>query len=229
MRILIFGGTTEGRMLAQRLTAQGHEVTVSTATLLGGEELREIPGLKVLCGRLSQKEIEGLLDDCDLCIDATHPYARQISLLIRNACEKKSVKRLVWKRKLESTAEGIQVSSLKEASDYLSARKGNILLTTGSQNLADVEKLDKNRLYVRILPSHEGISACEAAGLLHRHIIAMYGPFTAELNAALIRQYDIRWLVTKNSGKEGGYPQKAEAVRQTGIGMLVIEPPDLIL
>ena len=222
MKILLFGGTTEGRLLAAKLAGEGHEVTVSTATKLGEEELRGIPGISVICGRRSEEEIENLLEGFELCIDATHPYARQISRFVRAACDKKKVRLENRKRRVEDNGEGIRVSSVKEASGYLCGKPGNILVTTGSKNLGDLAELDRDRLYVRILPSHEGIAACEAAGLPHRHIIAMYGPFSAELNAALIRQYDIQWLITKNSGVEGGFPQKAEAVRQTGIQMLVV-------
>ena len=52
------------------------------------------------------------------------------------------------------------------------------------------------------------------------------GPFSTDLNVALLRQKDIRYFVTKDGGPTGGFPEKAEAAAQTGIPLLVIAPPD---
>ena len=86
MKLLIFGGTTEGRVLARRLAEAGAQVTVSVATAMGAEELADIPGLAVLTGRRDAVAMQALLQDFDLCIDATHPYAAEASANIRVAC-----------------------------------------------------------------------------------------------------------------------------------------------
>ena len=54
----------------------------------------------------------------------------------------------------------------------------------------------------------------------------MQGPFSREMNTATIRQYDIRWLVTKDGGAAGGFPEKAAAARETGAGLLVLRRPE---
>ena len=74
MNLLIFGGTTEGRVLAETLVNQGHRVTVSVATSLGAEELSGIP-CTIWEGRLEEAAMEARVRDFDLVIDATHPYA----------------------------------------------------------------------------------------------------------------------------------------------------------
>ena len=83
MKLLIFGGTTEGRILAQRAGELGAEVTVSVATELGAEELAGLDGVRVLTGRLDRPRMEALLPGFDLCVDATHPYAKLATATIR--------------------------------------------------------------------------------------------------------------------------------------------------
>ena len=87
MKILLFGGTTEGRVLAQKLLALGHAVTVSVATALGAEMLGDFPKDHILTGRLEQPAIARRLPDYALCIDATHPYAVEVTKNIQAACE----------------------------------------------------------------------------------------------------------------------------------------------
>ena len=87
MKILLFGGTTEGRVLAQKLLALGHAVTVSVATALGAEMLGDFPKDHILTGRLEQPAIAQRLPDYTLCIDATHPYAVEVTKNIQAACE----------------------------------------------------------------------------------------------------------------------------------------------
>ena len=71
MKILLFGGTTEGRELAPALAEAGHKVSVSVATPLGAEMLPERPGLSVLTGTLGEDEIRDLVKGYDLCVDAS--------------------------------------------------------------------------------------------------------------------------------------------------------------
>ncbi len=224
MKILIFGGTTEGRVLARELSADGHAVTVSCATALGVEELRGIPCAS-LQGRRSTEQITELVRGFDLVIDATHPYAAEITANVRIACGLAGVS---LKRVLREHGEGsdcVQMRTCEEAADYLRGTEGNILLTTGSKELMKFAGIDSERLYARVLPTHMGIDACEAIGLPHSHIIAMQGPFSREMNLVMIRQYEIRLLVTKNSGIAGGFREKIEAAKSGGIRVVLIEPP----
>lgn len=225
MKLFIFGGTTEGRLLAQRAHALGAEVTVSVATALGAEELSHLSGIHVLTGRLDQSGMAALLPGFDLCVDATHPYAKIATATIRAACEctKTALLRLL---RPASQAEGaICVSCCKAAADFLEDKPGNILLATGSKELAAFGVLEKNRLYVRVLPTHESLSACEALGIPHSHILALQGPFSQKLNEAMLEQYQIAWMVTKDGGRSGGFEEKLAAARNTGAALVLVERP----
>lgn len=226
MKILLFGGTTEGRVLADRANALGAEVTVSVATPLGAEELAGGDGLRVLTGRLDRSGMEALLPGFDLCVDATHPYAAEATANIGKACAAAGVPLLRLLRQ-SSRAEGAVCVPGCKAAELLADRPGNILLTTGSKELSAFDRLDKNRLYVRVLPTHDGIAACEALGLPHSHILALQGPFSQKLNEAMLEQYKIRWLVTKDGGQAGGFREKLAAAQNTGANVVLVErPPD---
>lgn len=231
MRILLFGGTTEGRLLAQELIERGHTVATSVATEVGAEELATMPNassprLKVLVGRLDADAIAGLLAGFDLCVDATHPYARAASAAIREACGKTGtpLRRVVRAR--SDTAGCVHVASAREAAELLAATEGPVLLTTGAKELPAFDGLDPTRLFVRILPTHEGLATCEQLGIPHRNVIALQGPFSAELNEALMRQYGIRWLVTKDGGAAGGLAEKLSAAERCGVQTVLIARPD---
>ncbi len=127
----------------------------------------------------------------------------------------------VLKKKIRffSTTEALKTALLET--------EGNILLTTGSKELEDYAKQEaiRNRLYVRVLPSVEAITLCERAGIHASRIIAMHGPFSQEMNEALIRQYDIRVLVSKESGQAGGFDEKRRAAAAMGISLFVLRRP----
>ena len=91
--------------------------------------------------------------------------------------------------------------------------------------LAVFAGLEPARLYPRVLPTPEGIAACEAANVPHRNIIAMQGPFSLALNKALITQFQIRYLVTKDGGAAGGFAEKVQAAADTGAQLVVLRRP----
>ena len=223
MKILLFGGTTEGRLLARVLVEQGHAVTVSVATPLGEEGMEELP---IRTGRLETDAITALLDGFDLCVDAAHPYARLLHENLGTACERAGVPLRRVTRPESETDSCIVVETAEEAADYLNNTTGRILLTTGAKELNVFKNMDISRLCVRILPAHESLAACEEIGLPHRNILALWGPFSQELNEAILRQYGIRWLVTKDGGRAGGFQEKLSAAKRCGVGVILIRRPE---
>ena len=244
-KVIIFGGTTEGRELARILADRGALVTVSVATELGEEMLRDIsaeeePGhFRTLVGRLNVEEMQGIIREFDICYDATHPYAVEVTANLREACGKTGTRYIRVIRKeaesseLDQGQEGVRKSdsvivtqSAADASAYLLGTKGNIFLTTGSKELGDFADLPRERLYVRVLPTRDSIAACEAAGIPHRNIIAMFGPFSQRMNEAMLEQYRISYLVTKEAGRNGGFEEKMQAAKRCGVKAIVIRRPE---
>ncbi len=240
--ILIFGGTTEGRVLADTLTGMGHRVTVCVATDIGKEELLDNTDVEVLVGRKDCQQIKQLLIDegYELCIDATHPYAVEATANIRKACQDAETKYLRLLRQddykeehtkdiivedIESSESIIRVGNATDAARYLEATDGNILVTTGAKEIGKFATLDLKRVYARVLPTIMSIEACEKVGLEHKNIIAMFGPFSTEMNEVLIKEFNIKYLVTKNSGSKGGFMEKITAAANTGIKVVLIDRP----
>lgn len=226
MKIVVFSGTTEGRQFSRRLAAAGAQVTVSVATPLGAEEQGQMPGIEVRCGRLTPDEMVLLLHGADLCVDATHPYAVDATRNVRAACKKAGVEYHRLLRAESPLPAGSMVfTSAAHAAEFLAGTQGSILLATGAKELAVFGRLDPERLYPRVLPTQEGIAACEAVHVPHKNIIAMQGPFSYALNRALMEQFHIRFLVTKDGGAAGGFAEKADAARDTGVQLIVLRRP----
>ena len=122
-RLLIFGGTTEGRLLAQALSRRGVSAAVSVATELGAEELSGLPGITPLVGRKTVEEMAALLSGYDRCVDATHPYAREVSANIRSACRSAGVPlRRLLRRESQLPAGSILAGSPEGAAQFLQSR-----------------------------------------------------------------------------------------------------------
>ena len=220
--ILLFAGTAEGRTIAEYLKKHGRSAEVFVATEYGESLIEEGGRVKVKCGRLTEKEMEEqfYIHPGALVIDATHPYAAEVTANIRRACEETGLRYL---RVLSGdggsagnssgTEQAVFVDSPEEAAAYLSGQEGNVLLTTGSKELAAFTAVPdyRERLYARVLSLPEVVKSCAELGFQGSHLICMQGPFSLEMNCALIHQTGARFLVTKDTGAAGGFPEKAEA------------------
>ena len=227
MKIVIFSGTTEGREFSSAVAALGVEVTVCVATELGAEEQGSAPGITVRAGRLDADEMANLLQGAALCVDATHPYATEATRNIRAAAAAAGVEyHRLLRPASDLPAGSVVLQTAAQAAAYLADKPGNILLATGAKELPAFAPLAPARLYPRVLPTLAGITACEAADIPHRNIIAMQGPFTSELNAAVMRQFYIDYMVTKDGGAAGGFAEKAQAAAQCGVQLIVLRRPE---
>lgn len=229
---LIFGGTSEGRALAEQLLDNGDHVDICVATPYGEEVLSSHPQMEVHQGRLGIEEMERLFcqKEWDAVIDATHPYAVEVSENIRQAARKQNLevlRLLRGKERTETEFEELYVSSIEEAADALNRTEGNIFLTTGSKELSAYLSLiqDISRIYVRILPDGKMVDRCRDMGLTGKQILCMQGPFSAKLNAALMEQYHIKYMVTKDTASAGGFLEKLEGARLAGVKPVVICRP----
>ena len=244
-RILIFGGTTEGRLLAEYCHQQEIEAYVSVVSGYGADLLPESEYLHVLSGRMAGEAMEGFMKRASIraVFDATHPYAAEATRNIKEACGRARVSYLRVTRESAAAenpggdsgkgpaaafaSQVVYVHSVEEAVCYLKDREGDILVTTGSKELAAYTALPgyEERLYVRVLPSCAAISACEDIGIRGKRIIAMQGPFSEEMNRAMMRQLGVRYLVTKEAGTAGGFLEKLSAAEALSVTAVVIGRP----
>ncbi|MEN6459876.1 MAG: precorrin-6A reductase [Syntrophomonas sp.] len=243
--ILIFAGTTEGRKLLEALSGGIYDrklvVYACVATDYGKDLLPpDNAQIRVLSGTLTEEEMAELMTahQFDRVIDATHPYARAASENIQAACAQAGCRYIRLRR--ESGVEEQEIndsSSAKSAKNkscffedheavvsYLNQTTGNVLLTIGSRQLDKYTRVTnyQQRLFARVLPMTEVLQSCFNLGFSGKQLLCMQGPFSLEFNMALIRQINARYLVTKDSGEAGGFGEKYEAARLTGVTLLVI-------
>ena len=217
--------------MAEWLGARGTcHVVVSSLTEYGGSLVENLPNVESLTGRMLPEAMESLMRarGFTCVVDATHPYAAGVSASIAKSAAACDVPVIRVVREGEPEGAWETVSSPAEAASLVAQRPGAVLLTTGSNDLpVYVGALDDfaERLYVRILPLASSLAAADELGIPANHIIAMKGPFSKGLNEALIREFDIRTLVTKASGTAGGFWEKVEAAQECGIDLVVIHRP----
>ena len=242
---LIFGGTTEGRLLAERLSEAGIPHAISVATRYG-EEIEQNEGeTNLLVGRMTSEEMA----DCirtgayTHVVDATHPFAVDASAQIAAACKIANVP--CYRLSRDTKAGGpsgpapvkagsinvpaaVYVADLNEAAAKINETDDKVLLLTGSKDLSALTSriADPSRVYARVLPNEESLKKCREAGLSGKQIIAMQGPFSKEMNEALIRQTGAKVILTKESGRVGGLTEKLEAACECGAAAIVIRNPE---
>lgn len=231
--VIIFAGTIEGRTLSEYLAGRGIPVTACVATEYGETLFSEQPGLKVHAGRMDEGEMEAWIREQDpvLVVDATHPYARVVSENLVRACEKAGTEYLRLVRETSSaglSASAVQVDSVEEAVEYLKGVEGNILAATGSKELSKYTAIPDyaNRVYARVLSTAEVASACEKLGFRGKNLICMQGPFSEELNTAMLRQFQCKYLVTKETGRAGGFDEKIRAAGRAGAKVVLVRRPE---
>ncbi len=260
IKVLIFGGTTEGRELASALSQAGVSHVVSVATDYG-KEIENLSGEdNVIVGRKDADEMAQLIekDGFSVCVDATHPFATLVSAEIKRACEKTGTEYLRLLRDtgtrdefssqdkpwiidgLENSDEMsfdikrktsfVSCTSLEDAVAELERTEGNILLLTGSKDLKNIlaNISDVSRVYARVLPNLDSITKCEEAGLKGKQIIAMQGPFSKDMNVALIKEIGACVILTKESGATGGLDEKLLAAKECGIKAVMIKSPESV-
>ncbi len=251
--ILLFAGTTEGRLLAEYLIRQPVSLHVCVATEYGKTLLPSAPSMTVSSHRMDEPQMIDFIrhHHFNLVLDATHPYAVEASANISDACQKTQVPYLRILRDCRASADTLSdtanaseifADTTSQAVDFLNQQTGPVFLTTGSKTLPDFMQIVNapERLYVRILPNAEMLAACSSLGLPASHIFCMQGPFDIGMNTATIQHICRLWkkdhpdsslsdaplyMVTKQSGRAGGFDEKLEAAAQAQIPVLIIGRP----
>ncbi len=235
-KIVIFSGTTEGRRLSEMLSDANVAHDVCVATDYGADVMRHGGYAALHVGRMDSEQMYEFLADRqmtqdDRVVDATHPYATEVTENIRSAADRTGAEYIrVIRKSGDYRGDGIiNYENIASVAAALEKTEGNILLTTGSKELGAYHENSSAKLfertYVRVLPTKDSLDICIAEGIDPKKIIAAVGPFSKEMNSAVIRQYDIKHLVTKESGHEGGFDEKINAAIDAGITCHVITRP----
>lgn len=228
INIIIFGGTTEGRLLAEFCVSQGIRAYVSVISDYGADLLPDSALLYVRRQAMTQEEMEAFFrqNEISMVIDATHPYAAEVTANILHACENAGITRYrVVRNQEETSAHARYFDTMAQLVAYLEQTSGGIFVTTGSKELSAFLKLPDYaaRCTVRVLDAERIVMACQALGYLKEQIIALRGPFSVEENIAHFKQSGAKYLVTKESGSAGGFGEKLRAAKACGMEVLILK------
>jgi precorrin-6A/cobalt-precorrin-6A reductase len=224
--IWVVGGTSNATEICERLATEAYRVLVSVTTDYG-RQISEFQGIEVVQGKLSLVEMEQLIQNhhIRLVVDASHPFAAEVSANAMLAAKATGVPYLRFERANARFEKATYVESYEQAVAYLAHKTGNILLTIGSKFVAKFIPLGVERLFARVLSTSDSVALCEQAGLNPVNVIAMCGVGSVTLNLALLNEFDICFLITKESGAEGGLPEKLEAANKAGAELIIIQRP----
>ncbi|MGM0216202.1 precorrin-6A reductase [Enterococcus sp. AZ109] len=223
--ILVLGGTSDSLKIAEALKQQGLDFYLSVVSDYGATLASEV-AVQVVQGRMNTSELCAFIKEKQInqVIDATHPFAVEVSKNTIAACQQEECDYVRYERP-SIMPEGVQrVPTIKAACQEAIQYEGKIYLTTGSKTLARFSDfLPKERLLVRVLPTAEVLQICEELGLQADQIEAVKGPFSEEMNLALLRHNQAGVMITKESGQAGGFMEKVTACRKLNIPCIVIE------
>ena len=240
-KILIFGGTVEGRLLSEYLTEKDVLVHICVAGDYAAGLLPESDRIIIHTGRMDSGQMADYIQKnvFDLIIDATHPYAEEATENIKAACAGTGTEYIRLARDTSSEANAIFFDDISSAISHIKDMEGPVFITTGSKEIPEFVSggIDAERLYARIIPDRDPLDICRSAGIKGSHIICMQGPFDTDMNVSTIRHIMRDWsrnkshaensgeipvLVTKQSGRAGGFDAKIEAACITGLKVMVI-------
>lgn len=227
--ILVLGGTSDSLLICEYLNEQKKAYYISVTTEYGKTLALQYTS-NVLLGTLDRDAMTEFLikKNIDTIIDATHPYALEVSQTAIEVAKNRKIHYVRYERasllKQVSYDKLYCVQSIQEACERANKLGNRIFLTTGSKNLHKFfTALPNKYLIARVLPTSEVLKTCEEIGLCADQIIAMKGPFTQLVNEAMYQAYHVDVVITKESGQEGGFLEKIEACKRLGIAVVVIK------
>ncbi|HTJ64954.1 MAG TPA: cobalt-precorrin-6A reductase [Alphaproteobacteria bacterium] len=223
MRLLILGGTTEASALARAV--DGWADLDPILSLAGRTQNPVIPPIPYRTGGFGG--VDGLKtyltdDKIDAVIDATHPFAAQMSANAAEACGALNIPLALFTRAAWRPVPGdrwIQVADMGAAARALGETPRRVFLTVGGLQLAAFADAPQHHYLVRTIDPPEAI-----AGLPDHRVILARGPFTVDDETVLMRDERIDLLVTKNSGGKAT-AAKLAAARALDIEVIMVERP----
>ncbi|MBL1268434.1 MAG: cobalt-precorrin-6A reductase [Halomonas sp.] len=224
IKILILGGTSEASALASAVAKRGLPAIFSYAGRVATPKPQPLPtriggfgGVNGLATFLAQERITHI-------VDATHPFAAQMSSNVLAAAAQCGVKAVALTRPAWQPVTGDQwqsVASIDEAVSTLAGQPQRVLLAIGRMHLAAFAGQPQHHYVLRLVDR-----PTNALPLKDVSTVIDRGPFTLEGDLALLENQRIQRIVCKNSGGDGA-ASKLTAARRLGLPVVMIERPAL--
>lgn len=222
MRILVLGGTSEATALAALLARRRDlDAVLSYAGRTSDLKRQPVPtrvggfgGVDGLVEYLTEHQV-------DVVVDATHPFAEQMSRHAAEAAARTKVPLVALTRAPWTPVPGdrwVEVDSLEAAAEAIGAKPRRVLLTVGRLGLKAFEAAPQHHYLIR------SIDPPDELGLPNAHVILDRPPFDAGAEEALMRSERIEVLVTKNSGGKAT-TGKLAAARALRLPVVIVRQP----
>ncbi len=223
LRVLILGGTTEASTLARKIA--GDPWLAPILSLAGRTASPRPQPIPTRVGGFGG--IEGLVDflrceAIEAVVDATHPYADQMSAHAVAACRETGVPlaslvRREWARRADDRWQ--IVGDAEAAARALGTEPRRVFLSLGRQDLHVFALAPQHRYLARLIeqPEQEGLPP-------DLRLLQARGPFDRDAEERLLREERIDVVVSKNSGGDATYA-KIEAARALGLPVVMIARP----
>lgn len=229
--VWVFGGTRDGNALALALAESGQRVILSVASELGQSVAPQHPNLQLYSGPSGVQARRRALQNTLAVVDATHPYAVNITAQLQELATELQVPYYRYQRPSSLPTDLSREVGVHLVADFAEAARlappyGRVFLATGSKDLAAfVQAAPDAETYVRLTPQPAVLERALALGIPASRICAALGPFSREWNVAQWRMWGIGAVVTKDSGDVGGFTDKLEAARELGLPLIVVARP----
>ena len=234
-KVWLIGGTSDSVAIAQVLTVNEISYVVSVATQAARDIYRADTQVAVGYMNLDQMQSFCQQENIRQVVDASHPYATEVSRLAIAVSTKLDIAYLRYERSnylaanfTKSNSSIIELDSFKTllSRNYLQGHR--VLLTVGCKILPQFKSWqNRATLYARVLPKPESLTIAERAGFTSDRIIAIRPPLAIELETALWQQWQISLVVTKASGTAGGEDIKRQVAANLNIPLIVITRPQI--
>ncbi|SDW59733.1 precorrin-6A reductase [Ruegeria halocynthiae] len=221
--LLILGGTTEANALAKSVAEQGIPATYSYAGRVDTPRPQPIPtrvggfgGAEGLARYVRDHGISHV-------VDATHPFAAQMSGNAVEACAATATSLAALTRPAWVAQEGDNwqhVPDIDGAVDALSGPARRVFLAVGRLHLQDFAVQPQHRYLLRLVDEPESVP------LLNCDVVVSRGPFNFDEDRALMERHGTQLIVSKNAGGTGARA-KLDAARALGLPVLMIDRPVL--
>jgi len=200
------------------------------ATGDGARPVEALPHVNVSVGQLDAVQMAALLEQYKptLVIDATHPYAKEASKNIAEACGQTGTKLVRIRRESMKEQGCVFFDGIDDLLVWLEHEPGVIFAATGASSAKAFTKLPdyQTRVWMRVLPSMDSLRTCLDLGYRLERLICMQGPFSEEINIAMFRNANAKILITKDSGVQGGFHEKVQAAQSLGMVTAVLSKPE---
>lgn len=239
MNVMVMSGTSDAVKIISYLDAMDNTVITATTTTSYGAKLASDAGAnEVKVGGLGVISMLELIQEkkIDLLLDATHPFASKATETAVKAANSAEIEYFRFERPAiphQAIKKLHVVNDFREASITASeiiskTKNGRIMHLAGVSTIPHVlEKISAHSIIVRVLPAVYSIKKCIELGIPSENIVAMQGTFSSEFNQALMAEFNVDVVITKESGESGGTLSKLEAASKLEIPVIMVKRPEI--